>query len=132
MKYLLDTDVVVNHLRGKESLTEAMLNDEPAMSIITLGELLYGVYKSDNPHKSLAKLEEDLNLLNLKVENLNEATVSEFAKIKAHLEILGEKLDDFDLLIGAVAIVNNLILVTRNLRHFKRIKGLKIYKEWGS
>ena len=34
---------------------------------------------------------------------------------------------DFDLLIGATAIEHDLTLVTRNLSHFERIEGLKIY-----
>ena len=52
--------------------------------------------------------------------------IAEFGRMKAELEIKGERLDDFDLLIAATASVNGFILVTRNTKHFKRIKGLKI------
>ena len=126
MKYLLDTDVLVNHLRGKESLSSEILMHGAAISIITLAELLYGVYKSDNPSQSLRKLEEDLDLLELPVENLNEVIVAEFGKIKTDLEIKGSRLEDFDLLIAACAITKGMTLVTRNVKHFQRISGLKL------
>jgi len=35
-------------------------------------------------------------------------------------------LDDFDLIIASCALANNMTLVTNNVRHFARIKGLKI------
>ena len=126
MKYLLDTDVLVNHLRGKESLSSEILMHGAAISIITLAELLYGVYKSDNPSQSLRKLEEDLDLLELPVENLNEVIVAEFGKIKTDLEIKGSRLEDFDLLVAACAITKGMTLVTRNVKHFQRISGLKL------
>jgi tRNA(fMet)-specific endonuclease VapC len=40
-------------------------------------------------------------------------------------------LDDFDLLIGASAIYNNLILVTRNISDFVRLEGIVI-EDWTS
>lgn len=127
MKYLLDTDVLINHLRGREILDTELLVDG-VMSIISLSELFYGVYKSSDLEIALIKLQQDLELLNLYVQNLTEDVASKFGQIKADLEVKGRKLDDFDLLIATVAIVNDLILVTRNLRHFERIKGLKLYK----
>ena len=38
----------------------------------------------------------------------------------------GTPIDDFDLLIGAAAIQQDLILVTDNVKHFKNIRGLVI------
>lgn len=125
MKYLVDTDVIIDHLRRKVALTEQIL-DEGAISIVSLGELIYGTYKSSHPQKSLITLKEDLQILDFEIINLNEIIMAEFGRIKADLEIKGERLDDFDLLIAATAVVNNLILVTRNIKHFKRIKNLKL------
>ena len=42
------------------------------------------------------------------------------------LEQQGTRLSDMDLLIASIALDNNLILVTSNLKHFSRIPGLKI------
>jgi len=38
----------------------------------------------------------------------------------------GQMISDFDLLIGSTAIANDLIMVTENLKEFKRIKKIKI------
>jgi predicted nucleic acid-binding protein len=50
--------------------------------------------------------------------------VEVFGLIKADLEKVGSPLDDFDLIIASCAIAHNLILVTNNTKHFKRIAGL--------
>lgn len=126
MKYLLDTDIVVDHLRRRKSISEDVLGSGAAISLITLGELIYGSYKSDNPKKSLTVLRESLYMLGLEIENLNEVIIAQFGRIKAELERFGSRLEDFDLLIAATAQVLNLTLVTRNINHFKRIKELKI------
>ncbi|MBI4036224.1 type II toxin-antitoxin system VapC family toxin [Candidatus Daviesbacteria bacterium] len=126
MKYLLDTDILVDHLRKKKFLDKDILEKGAAISIITLGELLYGVYKSDNPTKSYELLKYTLNILNLGMLNLNDEIMIEFGKIKAELEKDGKRLEDFDLLIASVALENNLTLLTRNMNHFKRIQGLKL------
>lgn len=126
MKYLLDTDIIVDHLRRKTSIGEKILGYGVAISIINLGELIYGAYKSVHPQESLITLKEDLHILDFEIINLNEVIIAEFGRIKADLEVKGERLDDFDLLIAATAVVNNLILVTRNMKHFKRIAGLKL------
>lgn len=126
VRYLLDTDIIVDHLRGKRIIAEKVIGDGASISIITLGELLYGAYKSDNPESSLRDLVEKLNILGLTVENLNETIMVEFGKIKTDLEKRGSRIEDFDLLIAATAKILDLTLVTRNLGHFQRIKGLKL------
>ncbi len=50
-------------------------------------------------------------------------------KIRAELEKKGEILSSMDLLVASIAISNDLILVTGNTRHFKRIKMLQI-EDW--
>lgn len=125
MKYLVDTDILINHLRKKEAIPEQIL-DEGAISIISLGELIYGAYKSVYPQKSLVILKKDLQILDFETINLDEIIIAEFGRMKADLEIKGERLDDFDLLIAATALVNNFTLVTKNIKHFNRIKNLKL------
>ena len=52
--------------------------------------------------------------------------LSIYAKEKARLKKSGKILDDFDLLIGATAIANNLILVTENEKHLARMSKINI------
>lgn len=49
-----------------------------------------------------------------------------YAAEKARLRKKGTPLNDFDLLIGATAIFNKLILVTNNERHLERMRGISI------
>jgi len=126
VRYLLDTNIIIDHLKEREIINEDILLSGAGISIISLGELIFGAHKSNNPQKSLNQVEISLKILKLEVVNLNGEVVSEFGKIKADLEIKGERLEDFDLLIAATALVNGFTLVTKNLKHFKRIKDLKL------
>ena len=49
-----------------------------------------------------------------------------YAKEKARLRKTGNMIDDFDLLIGATAIANNMFLVTENEKHLNRLSGIQI------
>lgn len=129
MKYLLDTDVIVNHLRKKEKIEKNIITGGSAISIITLGELYYGAYKSINRENNLQSVKEFLEDFHIELINLSQNIMNEYAKLKSFLEIEGNRLDEFDLLIASTAIVHSLILVTHNLRHFKRILNLQIYKQ---
>ena len=53
-----------------------------------------------------------------------------YAKTKKSLETVGKRLDEFDLLIGATANFHSLAIATLNLRHFKRIPGLRIANDF--
>lgn len=40
--------------------------------------------------------------------------------------MLGQSIEDFDLLIGCTAVSDNLIMVTNNAKHYSRIKDIRI------
>jgi tRNA(fMet)-specific endonuclease VapC len=103
MKYLLDTDVVINHLRGRKPLKEKYIKEGTAISIISYGELLYGACKSQNKDRSLSLIAAFLDELSITILNLNRETMQEYAKMKSKLESIGKGLDEFDLLIGSTA-----------------------------
>lgn len=49
-----------------------------------------------------------------------------YAREKARMRKAGQLIDDFDILIGATAVANNMTMVTNNTNHFDRIKGISI------
>jgi predicted nucleic acid-binding protein len=49
-----------------------------------------------------------------------------FASLKTEMEATGKRVDDFDLVIAATAIVQGCRLVTNNERHFRGVPGLEI------
>ena len=52
-----------------------------------------------------------------------------FAHIRSLLRREGNLIPDLDLLIAATALEHDVILVTRNVRHFERIPELQIYTQ---
>jgi len=125
-KYILDTDVIIYHLRGTQQLNSEWISGGTAISIVTLGELLYGAKKSNKPKKSMRLITQFIDTFSLEILSLDETTMVEYAKQRSRLERKGRKLDNFDLLIGVTAKQHSKVLVTNNKRHFSRIDGLEI------
>ena len=87
-------------------------------------ELHYGAYKSRSVSANLSKVKRLVSAL--EIFSVEGACVEVFAMLKAELEAAGNRLDDFDLLIGACGLSNGLTLVTNHVRHFGRINALKL------
>lgn len=125
--YLLDTDTIIFSLKGNASVQKNLLfhiNDPIKTSVITVMELYYGAYKSQKITGNLAKIKTLEQSIEIITPGLESAEV--FGMLKSQLEKTGSRLDDFDLIIAACALANNLILVTNNEKHFQRIEGLKL------
>ncbi len=125
--FLLDTDTVIYALKGNEAVAQNLqrhLDDPMAISAISLMQLYYGAYKSQKISANLAKikiLEQSIETLPIGLES-----TEIFGLLKAQLEVSGNRLDDFDLIIASCAMAHNLTLVTNNTKHFERIDGLKL------
>ena len=127
--YLLDTNIVIFFFKGKfnlHTLINRVGSGNCFISEITFAELLYGAKKSANPvshtNQVLAFVE---TIAMIPISGALEV----YAEERARLESLGTPIDDFDLLIGATAIANNLTLVTNNTKHFSRLRQIKI-EDW--
>ncbi len=83
----------------------------------------YGAANSNTPEKNMLKIFELQQRFTV-VPIFNSLDV--YASEKARLRKTGNILDDFDLLIGATAISNNLVLVTRNVSDFERLNDIQI------
>lgn len=126
MKYLIDTNVCIHFFRGKFNLidrfeTEKLSNC--AISEITLAELIFGAENSSNPKKNYKLIDKFTELTKI-LPIFNAIHIQ--AKEKVRLRRKGEMISDFDLLIGATAISNDLIMVTENVKEFKRITDIRI------
>lgn len=129
MKYLLDSDVIINHLRSKKTLSPEIFVDGVGASVITQGELLYGAYKSASKKKNEQLITGFFEDFSLEILPLNSDIIYSYVKLRVELENNGTPLDQFDLLIASTALIYSLILVTNNNKHFERIPGLQIYSE---
>lgn len=125
-KYLLDTDIIIFFLQGKYELKdkiEAVGFENCFISEITIAELLFGAENSQDINRHLKEVEEIEQRFNIIPIYSNLKT---YAKEKVRLRKKGTPLAEFDLLIGTTSIAENLIMVTGNEKHFKKIDGLKV------
>lgn len=130
-KYLLDTNICIYFLKGQFNLHQKIkeIGEENCfLSEITVAELKFGAENSIQKEKNRKNHE----AFQAKFEILPIFPVLDiYAKEKARLKTKGRMSDDFDLLIGATAIYNNLTLVTRNISDFDRLDGIAI-EDWTS
>ena len=128
-KYLLDTNICIYFLKGQFELhrkIEEIGEENCYLSEITIAELKFGAENSKQKEKNRKNNEEFLAKFNILPVF---PALDIYAKEKARLKSKGKIVDDFDLLIGATAIHNNLTLVTRNVKDFVRLNKIRI-EDW--
>lgn len=128
-QYLIDTNICVYYIKGKFNLREKFEKADSEncfISEITLAELKFGVENSEKKAKNQKTLDDFLT--GIKVIPIFHS-LDNYAKEKTRLRKAGTPIDDFDLLIGVTAITHNLVMVTNNIGHFKRIKEIKL-EDW--
>ena len=127
MQYLLDTNICVFFLRGKLDLDELIKSkgtENCFISELTVFELKYGAENSENKNKSLKAVSKFISGLSIIPIY---GVVDKYASEKVRLRNNGTPMhDEFDLIIGVTALVNNLILVTDNINDFKHLKNIEI------
>ena len=126
-RYLLDTDTFVYIRRGRPALAQRRFDQlrpgEAVISVISLGELIYGIEKKSEP-AAMQRLEELTQIIS--VLPLHAEAASIYGAIRAQLSERGEMIGANDLWIAAHALALNLNLVTNNEREFRRVPDLKI------
>lgn len=131
MKFLLDTNICVYYLNGKMPNVRSRVNATPptwiAISAITRGELFVGAAKSQQRERTRRRQEEFLaRFASLPYDDV---AAERYGDIYGSLEAAGLRIDKPDAQIAAIARVHNLIVVTRNTRHFSRVPDLPI-EDW--
>lgn len=96
------------------------------ISEITLAELKFGAENSSNPihHRTvLSQFQQRFQIVPIF------KTLDFYAAEKARLRKMGKAIDEFDLLIGATAVVYDYVMVTHNVSHLSRILNIEI-EDW--
>lgn len=139
MNFLLDTCVVSELIKNKPEIKVANWIDSIEesrlfLSVITIGELEKGLAKlpsSKRKEKIKKWLDEDLIYrFDNRILNLDIDTFKIWGQLMATLENSGKKMPSIDSLIASIAIQNNLLLVTRNVKDFQNCK-LELLNPWG-
>jgi predicted nucleic acid-binding protein len=129
VKYLVDSDWLIDALAGVPIAlaTVNRLSDEGlAVAVVSLGEIFEGAFGADDTNAQLAIMRHFLS--DFVVVPLSDPILESFARIRSLLRKQGRLIPDLDLQIAATAVTLDLILLTRNQRHFGRVPGLELYE----
>src|SRR5919199_5139866 len=131
MRYLIDSDWVVDHLANDPEANQLLvrLSDEGiAISIITYIEIYQGVLRSPTPREAGEKLRAFIDTVS--VLSISPAVARRCAHIRETLRKQGKEFRRraFDLLIAATALEHNLTLVTRNREDYEDVPNLRFYQ----
>lgn len=125
--YLLDTNTLIYFFKGQGKVPERLLAVPPgeiAVPSVTVFEIETGIARSRQPERLRQDLDDLLTMVAVLPFGRPEARSA--ATIRAGLESAGIPIGPYDTLIAATALANALVLVTRNVREFSRIDGLKV------
>lgn len=124
---MLDTDMCIFTITRKPAHIKRMFNmhiGQLCISAVTWGELICGAEKSEQVAKNLATL--DGFAARLEVLPFDKQASRQFGQVKAELELQGQKIGSYDTMIAGHARSQGLIVVTNNMREFKRVEGLRV------
>lgn len=119
VKYLADTNVLIDHLRGDNKATKFLLDHSPAISAVSVAELIQGC-RTPRQLSEVTTLISDLNVLNIDTE----ISIQSIKLVRDNY--LSHGLKFLDALIATTAIKYKLTLKTQDAKHFKFIKNLSV------
>ncbi|MFW9878108.1 MAG: type II toxin-antitoxin system VapC family toxin [Candidatus Thorarchaeota archaeon] len=122
----IDSDFAIAILKGntsaKKLLTTLESEGDIFITSISIFELTYITKEiSKKKEKSLMNLIDTLKVIPL---DKNSALIA--SKIGRKLAKDGKMIHPMDLMIGAMALQKKMTIITNNIKHFSRIKGLDI------
>jgi tRNA(fMet)-specific endonuclease VapC len=131
VRYLIDTNILIFLCNSKSEPLEHKFKmhrpEEFLVSSITVGELIYGVNKSRHRDRNLQGI---LKILSpFKIIDFDSSDGWEYGEIRAELEKKGTIIGGNDIMIAAQAKRRGLIVITNNVKEYKRVYGLQV-EDW--
>ena len=131
MSWMLDTNVCIRYLTGRSPAVVQRLDGlDPAdilVCSVVKAELYFGAQKSSNPQVTRSR--QDGFLSRFISLPFDDRAAEAYAVIRADLATRGMQIGGNDMLIAAIAIANQVRLVTHNAGEYGRISGLMI-EDW--
>ena len=127
---IFDTTFLVDLLRSSDLAVKQKAEDldvkliVKAITSITVLELWRGAIRCGKTEQEKKKI--DLLLKSFVVYSITPEIAKKAAEIESDLLEKGEMIELEDVLIAATALIKNMPLLTRNIKHFQRIKGLLV------
>jgi len=128
MKYMLDTNTCIAIMKKRPSELKTKLKRIPigeiGVSSIVVAELWYGICQSQKPKDNEEALNDFLSYVTVLDWPLHAAPV--YGKIRTELKKKRTPIGAMDLLIAAHALALNMVVVTDNVKEFRRVAKLKV------
>ena len=133
MTYLLDTNSCIGWLRRNQPPLVARIQAQAQTNIVlcsvVVGELLFGVERSDPTHRANNGLRVEQLRQQFISLPFDDAAAERYGRIRAELTAQGLLIGGNDMLIAAIALAKGCTLVTHNTSEFSRVTGLVI-EDW--
>lgn len=128
--YLFDTDTICNILKKRPSREllerlKAIPSTHQFISTITIAEIVYGAMRSQHPEHHMRNLEQVL-LPNVNLLAFDSKSAYVCGRLRHELGKRGRTISFADMQIAAIALSNEMTLVTGNVRHFAGIDGVTV------
>lgn len=130
MSLCLDANVFIDLLRSRDPMVrrqwaEALSSRKPVVtSVIVLHELESGLWSGTRRSVQAARVADLLR--NVEVIDLTDQDVQVTGRLRSDLQRAGRSIGALDTLIAGQALARGWTIVTRNVRHFGRVEGLRI------
>lgn len=129
MRYSLDTNIIIDFLNGNKEIIEKIerleqTNEEFSITPIALSELYKGAFLNNKQEETIKIIENFLN--SVAISGFQKEACKIFGEKYAELKKIGKITEEADLIIASICIAENDTLITRNYKHFRNIKGLRI------
>lgn len=130
VRYLLDTNVVSSALRGHPQVRRRINRHTGrgiVVSAVTIAELAYGTFKHPDPERHRRAWEAFVAVFEVLAFDENAARAHARVRYALRSAPIGER----DLLIAAIALPRGLVVVTHNVREFRRVPELRV-EDWSA
>ena len=130
MPYLIDTDLVIDHLANiteANQLLDKLAPEGIAISMITYMEAYQGVVRSPNVQEARAKFQTFRRSVPVLPFSLSVAKRCAVLRERLKTEQKRVKARALDLINAAIALEHDLTLVTRNVKDYQDIPDLHLY-----
>lgn len=134
MGSLIDSSIFIAAERGDPALRSALALLAPGegnlfISAVTVFELMHGVHRAAPEKRAAREAYVENTLQTFPIVAFDEAAARVFASVDAALTAVGNRLAVEDLMIAATALAKGHDVITRDLRSFPRVPGLK-WVQW--
>lgn len=124
---IADTDVLIDLMQAEEPAVEAVgtlekRNVSIRISAMSLFELFHGLERVENPSKRRRRIQSVIDTK--EVYPAGERVMKKAGRLDGQLADSGETIGIGDTIIAATGLVHEEPILTRNVRHFRRIDGL--------